>query len=96
MNHERLPVSDKLPHIILCLFPLAQIAITQVPGATHYNTGILFEIHLMHKLHEIPFDDNIHSSCPIILKFCTEHGYTAMLCAKFQNDQTIFEIMKIL
>ena len=33
--------------------------------------------------------------CPIILKFCTEHGsYTAMLCAKFHNDQTTgFDVM---
>ena len=30
---------------------------------------------------------NIHFNCPIILKFCTEHGsITAVLCAKFQND----------
>ena len=28
-------------------------------------------------------------SCPIVLKFCTEHGsYSAVLCAKFQNDWT--------
>ena len=27
--------------------------------------------------------------CPIVLKFCTEHSsITAMLCAKFWNDQT--------
>ena len=33
---------------------------------------------------------NIDSISWIILKFCTERGsYTAMLCAKFQNDTTI-------
>ena len=32
------------------------------------------------------FFDDTHP-CPIILKFCTQHGsYTAVLCAKFQND----------
>ena len=29
----------------------------------------------------------MHFNCTIILKFCTKHGsFTAMLCAKFQND----------
>ena len=38
------------------------------------------------KLYEISFVHNIHFSCPIILKFCTEHdSVTAVLCAKCQT-----------
>ena len=40
------------------------------------------------KSHETLFACNLSHRCPIILKFCTEHGSgTAMLCAKFQNDR---------
>ena len=36
---------------------------------------------------QVSFAHNIHFSCQITLKFCTEHGsITAMLCAKFKND----------
>ena len=35
------------------------------------------------------FHMNCFLVCPIMLKFCTEHGSdTAMFCAKFQNDWT--------
>ena len=47
------------------------------------------EINLELKFHEILFAHNPFLSCPIISKFCTEHGSdAAMLCAKFWNDFT--------
>ena len=43
------------------------------------------EINLKLKSHDISFAHNWSPSCPIILKFCTEHGSdTAVLSAKFQ------------
>ena len=57
-----------------------------VPSETRgcFNIGFPSVIHLKTQILSI---HNIHFSCPIILKFCTEHGsITAMLCAKFQND----------
>ena len=37
----------------------------------------------------------IDISCPINLKFCTEHGsVTAVLCAKFQNNLTTERVVK--
>ena len=54
----------------------------------------LSKTHLKFKSREISFDQNIHFSCQIVLKFCTEHGsYTAVLCAKFQK--TIWQLSKI-
>ena len=45
------------------------------------------EIHPKFKSCSISFVHNIHFSCSIILRFCTEHGsITAVLCVKFQND----------
>ena len=44
------------------------------------------------KSREISLVHNIGVICPIVLQFCTEHGsYTAVLCAKFQNDRTTEE-----
>ena len=43
--------------------------------------------HIKLKLFDIVFIHNIHFSCPIILKYCTEHGSdTAVLYAIFQNN----------
>ena len=48
------------------------------PSKTHLETQIW--AHFTHTHHPV-------FSCPIILKFCTEHGSdTTMLCAKLQND----------
>ena len=45
--------------------------------------GYPSETQLKLKSREIAFLHNISFSCPIVLKFCTEHGSdTAMLCAK--------------
>ena len=45
------------------------------------------ESHLQFKYREISFVQNIHSSCQIVLKICTEHGNdTVVFCGKFQND----------
>ena len=45
--------------------------------------------HMGLKFQEISFVHNIHFSCQIILKICTEDGSdTAVLCTKFQNDLT--------
>ena len=42
--------------------------------------------HLAPKSREISFVHNIHSSCQIVLKICTEYGGdTVVLCAKFQK-----------
>ena len=39
------------------------------------------------------FIHNIHLSCPIVSKCCTEHGSdTAVLCAKFQNGLTTEQV----
>ena len=49
--------------------------------------GYQSETHPKLKSREISFVHNVRFSCPIFLKFCTEHGsITAVLCAKFQND----------
>ena len=50
------------------------------------NIGYLSEAHLKLKSREIPFVHNIHFSCPIVLKFCTE---CRVLCAKCQTDWVI-------
>ena len=48
------------------------------------------ETPLKPKSHKNSFSDNICRSCPVILKFCTEHGRdTAVLCAKFQDNWII-------
>ena len=52
------------------------------------NTRVEMQPHIItkHKSCEIYFVNNIHFCCPILLKFCTEHGSdTAMLFAKFQK-----------
>ena len=55
----------------------------------HYNMENLSEIHWKPKSRDISFIYVSTSVYLILLKFCTEHGsYIAMLCAKFQNDQT--------
>ena len=60
----------------------------QQPGAL-CNMGYPSEMHLDLKPCEALFAHNLFCSCPIVLKFGTEHGNdTAMLCAKFQNDWT--------
>ena len=52
-----------------------------------HNGGDLLETHRELKYHQILLAHNLFFSCPIILKFWTEHGSdTAMLCTKFQND----------
>ena len=38
------------------------------------NIGYAFETHLKLKSPEISFVHNICLSCPIVLKYCTEHG----------------------
>ena len=51
------------------------------------NIGYPPETHLKTKSREISFAHNFRFNCPIVLKFCTEHGSdTAVPCAKFQND----------
>ena len=45
------------------------------------------EIHLKLKSCQISFVYYIHSICPIVLMFCTEHSSdAAVLCAKYQNN----------
>ena len=49
------------------------------PSATHFQLKPCVKF-LAH---------NLFLNCPIVSKFCTEHGSdTAMLCAKFQNNWT--------
>ena len=53
---------------------------------TQFTQG-LFQYKLKLKSRQISFVHNLHLSCPIISKFCTEHSsVTAMLCANFQNN----------
>ena len=61
----------------------------QYAPLTHW----LFTISEIHpKSHQNYFEHNISFSCPIILKFCTDHSScTAVFCAKFQNDWIIIE-----
>ena len=51
--------------------------------------------HILHfKFRPISSVHNIYLVCSIILKFCTEHdSITAVLCAKFQNDQVIARLV---
>ena len=54
------------------------------------NIGYPSETRLKRKSREISFVHDIRFNCPIGLKFCIEHGSdTAVLCAKFQSDQSI-------
>ena len=46
------------------------------------------------KSREVAFSHKLCGNCPIVLTFCTEHGSdTAMLCAKFQNNWTIKQML---
>ena len=63
------------------------------PWRQYRQPGVLCNIwypsktHLKLKSREISFVHNIRFSCPIVLKFCTEHGsITAVLCATFRDD----------
>ena len=38
------------------------------------NTGYPSKIHIKRKSHKISFAHNVFLSCPVVLKFCTEHG----------------------
>ena len=61
----------------------------EVSGARLCATRYLSETHLIPKSVEIWFAHSLFLNYLIILKFCTEHGsFTALLCAKFQNDLT--------
>ena len=57
-----------------------------------FNKGYPSEAHLKPKSLDIWFYHNLFINYPIVSKFSTEHGSnTAVLCAKFQNDDWITE-----
>ena len=56
--------------------------------------GYLSETHFELKSRENPFVHSIRFSCPIVLKFRTEHcSTTAVLCTRFQNDLITYELV---